>query len=365
MASFGFFALVLVLIYWMNRAVVLFDQLIADGQSASVFFSFTALTLPKVIASVVPIASFAAAVYVTNRMSNESELTIVQATGFSSFRIARPVIYFGLLIAAFVAVLVHFILPIAERSLDEREAEIAENLTARLLVEGTFVHPSNRLTFYISDITPEGELLNLFLSDATSPETEITYTAQTAYLVKSDTGPQLVMVDGLVQTLNTQTNTLSVTRFNDFVLDVGGLMSINTSNRVNYRGLSTLELLRASDATQTATKNSVGTLRQTAHDRINQPLLSIVTALVGFSTLLIGGFSRFGVWRQVVLAILLIMGLQMIESATVSTARENPALWPILYLPTVCGFVLSWAMLYKSDHPNLFRMRRTPSEVAS
>ena len=34
---FGFFALVLVLIYWINRAVRLFDELIANGQSAIVF----------------------------------------------------------------------------------------------------------------------------------------------------------------------------------------------------------------------------------------------------------------------------------------------------------------------------------------
>ena len=33
----GFFGLVLVLVYSINRAVLLFDQLIADGQSAGVF----------------------------------------------------------------------------------------------------------------------------------------------------------------------------------------------------------------------------------------------------------------------------------------------------------------------------------------
>ena len=41
---FGFFALVLVLIYWINRAVRLFDELIANGQSAIVFLEFTSLT---------------------------------------------------------------------------------------------------------------------------------------------------------------------------------------------------------------------------------------------------------------------------------------------------------------------------------
>lgn len=39
MMLFGFFALVLVAVYWVNRAVLLFDDLIADGQSAWVFLN--------------------------------------------------------------------------------------------------------------------------------------------------------------------------------------------------------------------------------------------------------------------------------------------------------------------------------------
>ena len=84
MALFGFFSLVLVLVYWVNRAVLLFDRLIGDGQSALVFLEFTALTLPNVIRLVLPVSAFAAAVYVTNRLSTESELVVVQATGFSA-----------------------------------------------------------------------------------------------------------------------------------------------------------------------------------------------------------------------------------------------------------------------------------------
>jgi lipopolysaccharide export system permease protein len=71
---FGFFALVLVSVYWVNRAVSVFDRLIGDGQSALVFLELTLLTLPNVIRLVLPVAAFAAAAYVTNRLSTESEL---------------------------------------------------------------------------------------------------------------------------------------------------------------------------------------------------------------------------------------------------------------------------------------------------
>ena len=98
---FGFFALVLVAVFWINRAVVLFDRLIGGGQSAMVFLEFTALTLPNLIRMVLPMAAFAASVYVTNRLSSESELTVMQATGSSPWRLARPALVFGLIDAFF------------------------------------------------------------------------------------------------------------------------------------------------------------------------------------------------------------------------------------------------------------------------
>ena len=44
LALFGFFSLVLVAVYWVNRAVGLFEQLIGDGQSALVCLEFSVLT---------------------------------------------------------------------------------------------------------------------------------------------------------------------------------------------------------------------------------------------------------------------------------------------------------------------------------
>ena len=43
--------------------------------------------------------------------------------------------------------------------------------------------------------------------------------------------------------------------------------------------------------------------RAEAHERIAQPLMAPIGALLGFAMLLLGGYSRFGVWRQVIWAI--------------------------------------------------------------
>ena len=151
---FGFFALVLVSIVWINKAVSIFDKLIGDGQPAWVFLEFTALTLPAVIGVILPIAAFAAAVYVIHRLSSESELTVMQAMGYSPLRLMRPVLVFGLIVALMMSVLAHLLIPNSMSQLRLREDEVSRNISAQLLSDGEFLHPAPGITFYIREITP-------------------------------------------------------------------------------------------------------------------------------------------------------------------------------------------------------------------
>jgi lipopolysaccharide export system permease protein len=364
MVLFGFFSLVLVMVYWINRAVVLFDQLIANGQSASVFLEFTALSLPAVIKLALPLSAFAASIYVTNRMTSESEMVAVQATGYSSFRIARPVLYFGLIVMVLMSALTHFLMPLSTARLDERRVEISQNMTARLLTEGKFIDPIDGVTFYIREISTEGELRDIFLSDNRNADSQVTYTADTAYLVKTDDAAQLVMINGLAQTLNTRTNRLFTTTFKDFAYNIGGFLQVTAREGRRAAELSTTELLRADAALQAETGESYGQLIARAHDRFAQSFMSVVAALLGFATLMVGGFSRFGVWRQIVAAIFLIIVIKATETLCLNITRENPSFWIAAYFPTALGLAMAWGLLFWSTRPYLFK-RQPKLEVTA
>lgn len=358
---FGFFSLVLVLVYWINRAVVLFDTLIADGQSAAVFLEFTALSLPGVIRLALPLAAFAAAVYVTNRMSTESELVVVQATGYSPYRLARPVLYFGLFVFALMTVLMHVLVPLATAQLDDRQNEIAQNFTARLLTPGTFLEPTDGLTFYIGDVTPAGELQNVFLADLRDPDQQVTYTASKAYLVRTDESVQLVMVDGLAQILQAPDQRLSTTSFKDFAYDIGSFMTLPTRDGRRDSEVPTLELLQASPALEAETGRTRAELLARAHDRISQSLLGTVAALLGFSALIVGGFSRFGIWRQIVIAIFLIIVIKAVETAGLNAARADPSHWYAAYFASAVGLLFVMSLLFMAAHPALFKRKQAVS----
>ncbi|WP_341213635.1 LPS export ABC transporter permease LptF [uncultured Limimaricola sp.] len=351
MMLFGFFALVLVLVYWVNSAVQLFDQLVADGQNLSVFLELTMLTLPSLIRLVLPLAAFAAALYVTNRLSADSELTVMRATGFSPFRLARPVLVFGLVAGLLTGALTVVIDPIAQARLAARQSEIARTATARLLQEGQFMSPISGITLYIRDITSEGELRDLLISDTRSPDESITYTAASAYLVETAAAPQLVMIDGLVQVLRRGTNRLSTTRFEDFAYDLAPLTQGAGEGRLRTQQVSTLDLFFPTPELLAATDRSAARLASEAHDRIAAALLATAAPLIGFATLLLGGFSRFGVWRQILGAIGLIIVIQALESVATSMLRSNPTQWLLIYLPGAAAFAIASIELVLAGRP--------------
>jgi len=85
--------------------------------------------------------------------------------------------------------------------------------------------------------------------------------------------------------------------------------------------------------------------------------MCLVAALVGFSTLMVGSFSRFGIWRQIGLAFGLLLGLKIVESMVVAPVLINGALWPLLYLPPLIGVAVSVLLLGLAMHPALLRWR--------
>lgn len=293
----------------------------------------------------------------TNRLASESELVVVQATGYSPYRLAQPVIVFGVIVAIFLSILTHYLVPASITRLNERKAEIAENLTARILRDGVFLHPAKGTTFYIREISPEGELRDVFISDATSPEQTTTYTARRAILINDKTGPKLAMFDGMAQVLRADSQRLSTTSFDDLVLNIADYVDGVTRRKLRPSQLTTAELLWPTPEVLTKVRSSRARLLQEGHARISQATLCIVAVLIGFSTLLLGGFSRFGLWRQILAAIVFLILIKTLDNVAVDAARDDENRWPLVYVSSLAGLVLSYALLWISARPAIFSRR--------
>ncbi|KIC41855.1 permease [Ruegeria sp. ANG-R] len=351
---FGFFTLVLVGVFWITRSVSLFDRVISGGQSAIVFLEFTALTLPTLIRTVMPMAVFAAAVYATNRLSRESEMTVMLATGSSPWRLARAVLMFGLSAGLMMAVISVFLRPASVDQLEQRQDEVAGDVTAQLLNEGEFLHPADGVTVYIGGIDLDGTLREVFVSDRRDDINPVSYSSTTAYLVNQASGIHLVMLDGVALRFDQAGNTLSSTLFEDASYDISELTKNSEMGHRSLEAIPTIELIWDREAVSQKDDLSIGHLVDELHQRFSWIAICIAVALVGYSALMLGSFSRFGLWPQIFGAFTILVLLEGVRGFVSPLVIENPRLWMLLYLPAMLGVILSGLFLTIAGRP-LFR----------
>ncbi|MFN4098638.1 MAG: LPS export ABC transporter permease LptF [Pararhodobacter sp.] len=345
---FGFFSLVLVSVYWVNRAVRLFDQLISDGQPMSVFLEFTALSLPILIRTVLPISAFVAATYVTVSLLRSSEINVLMASGISPLRLARPVVVFGLIVSAFLIVLMNFLIPEARTQLSKRQAEVAQNLAASLLQSGVFQHPAEGITFFITEISPDGAMRGIYLSDSRNQLQRIDYTARTALIVPEASGPKLVMIDGQAQIRDIRTGRLSVTGFGDFTYDLSSLAGPAGRGR-SVQELPSAALLNPTPALLDEARATEAQFRFELVSRFVDGFAAVAAALLGYASLIAGGYSRLGFWKQIVLAVALMAVVQTLSNAVAGTAMRSASLAWLGAVPLVLAVgaalgLIFWAM---------------------
>jgi lipopolysaccharide export system permease protein len=355
---FGFFALILVALFWITRAVPLFDRLISDGQSVLVFLELSILSFPKLIFQIMPLASFAAAAFVTNQLSSESELTIVFATGSSPWRLAWPVLVFALCVALMASLLSHILVPASQERLAQRQNEINRDMTARLLTEGIFLHPSKGVTLYTGEIGEDGVLRRVFLADHRDPSARVSYSAASAYLVRKDGQTSLIMIDGTAQRLSLPDMRLATARFQDFSHDISTLVDLKPSFQKDVAAYLTWDLFADWDNVSEQTGQRLGVISEEFHARFAQALFAAIAGLIGHAALVSRGFSRFSAWREIMFAIALLLFLDGLRAALVENVLARPALWPIAYVPSILGAMFAAGLLAIASTPILRRLGR-------
>ena len=357
---FGFFSLILLFIYWINKAIALFDNLISDGQTFLVFLEFSILTIPPIIPIVAPLAAFAAAIFVTNRLKNDSELTIMQATGFSPLRLSRSIFLFGLVVTIFLLIVSHYLIPKSNNILLKRQNEVASSLNAKLLKVGSFIHPQNGVTFYIGGISTSGVIEDVFVLDERNKDREIIVTSKSGYLITNNNNPILVLKDGIVQNYDLKSTNLSTIHFQDLSYD---LTSWSVKERMSKSKLlltySSFDLFKDPELVSILTDSSPISVLEELHSRILTPLLALIAALIGFSALMIGDYSRFGASKQISVGIVILILIKLSESYGNELMLKSQGNWLALYLPVLIGILIfSFMMLLASNQKLLGRSSR-------
>jgi lipopolysaccharide export system permease protein len=71
--------------------------------------------------------------------------------------------------------------------------------------------------------------------------------------------------------------------------------------------------------------------------------------LIGFAVMVTARYSRFGLWRPILVAVICLILVKFVEGLSMDYSRQNQnGLW-VLYLPFLCGTVLSYGIIFTAD----------------
>jgi lipopolysaccharide export system permease protein len=106
------FSFLLTSVIWLSQSLRLLDLVINRGQSAPTFVYLTLLILPGLLVIILPVAYFFGTLYGLHKLNADSELLVMQASGFSRVQLLTPVLIAaaGMMVLTYICSL--FLMPI-------------------------------------------------------------------------------------------------------------------------------------------------------------------------------------------------------------------------------------------------------------
>ena len=134
-----------------------------------------------------------AVAHTLNKLATDSEIIVMNAAGYSPFRLFRPFVYATCVVAMLVTFIAAYLAPDGLRRIKQWDAEITADVLANILQPGRFAQLDQNLTIRIRERKPGGELAGILIDDRRDPKERITIIADTGTVIKNGDGSFLVL----------------------------------------------------------------------------------------------------------------------------------------------------------------------------
>ncbi len=310
------------------------DLVAEDGGTAFALFQITLLATPQVMALLMPIAIFLACAIAMNRMISDSELTVGAAAGLSRRERLSP-----FLRMAIYAVIINlginlFVQPASFRQMREVLYEIRTDVVANFMREGEFVRLGENVTFYTREIGDNGVMYDVFIEDG-SEDLAVAYSAQRGVVVRADTGPVMLLENGVRTWLDEQGGQTAVT-FDSTEFDLSVFIDSSASFTFKESDKYLPELLDPS-ASEIARARSREDLYAEGHYRLSAPLYNLAFALLAMAAFMAVEHRRTGYTRFIIMAGAAALILRLAGFALQAAAASDSALNPLQYVLPLGG----------------------------
>ncbi len=345
---------------WLTQSLRFIELIVNRGLTLATFFNLTLLLLPSFLWLLLPIALFAAVLFTYQRLSADSELTVMRAFGRSPLQIARPALALSVIVAAIGYTLSLYFLPLSYRDFKDLDFAVRNDFAGIMLREGSFNTVAPNVTVYVRSRAASGDLVGLLLHDARRADQRVSMVAERGRLAITDGGPRVVLVNGNRQEFDRDTGRLRLLYFDRYSVDLG---RAGERGGVRWREPRERFLHELFGPPRDADdRNNRARLRAEGHNRLASPLLAVALALTALAVLLQGDHDRRGRGQRIGIAIALAAAIQTGNIAAQNLATKWPVLVILIHLSVLAPIALAaWSLAGGIPAGFLRGLRRRPA----
>lgn len=356
-------SITLAAVIMLTQSLRFLELVIQSGASSLMFWALSLLALPRFFEVIIPIGLMAGTVFVYNRMTVDSELIVMRATGNSPLSLAKPAIYLSLFTTILLWSMTMWAGPSALTMMQKLKQEIKTQYSISFIKEGIFNDMKNGLTVYMKEQGKNGELKGLIIHDDRDElPSPVTILAKYGKIITSKDGYQVVVYEGTRQEYQKNRQTLSNLDFERYTID---LPDENTDSDERWKKPAerTFIQLLNPDLENIDDKRKLRDFTVEAHRRIISPLLAPCFTIIALITLLSGPVDRRGLTSRIMAAVTAVIIIQGLYLAFFNIAKNNNigligmyiiALTPIIFGITALsekGELIRRKIFYKDNRP--------------
>ena len=357
------FSFLLTSVIWLSQSLRLLDLVINRGQSAPTFVYLTLLILPGLLVIILPLAYFFGTLYGLHKLNADSELLVMQASGFSRAQLVTPVLIaaVGMMVLTYFCSL--FLMPLGQRAFRDKEIDIRADIGAAILTEGVFNTPATGLTVFVRELASDGQFHGILVHDSRNQH-PTTYIARSGVLAQTPAGARLIMSDGTIEQSVASGAKLSVLKFQRYVFDLDQFagpthqMQLETNERF-------LPDLLWPNPSEKLDERARRVFFAEANNRLAAPLYCLAFALIAFAAVAHGRGGRGAYALRLTAASVGAALLRIVGYGAQGLAARHPAYCILLYLLPLLGVAVGLADMMGFTLSSLFRRAPGPQEAAA
>ncbi len=346
---------------WLTQALRFIDYIVNRGVPLSTFLYLAVLLLPDFFSLVLPVATFSAVAFTYNKMTMDSELVVMRASGLSPAMLTAPALILSLGASLVGYSLSLYFAPLSHGAFKDLTYQIRNQYTNAILREGVFSTISDNLTIYVRQRSESGELIGLLVYDSRDPKAPVTRIAERGALVRTADGPRVLLINGSVQEQR-EGNSPRILTFDRYTMDLSRLQESSAALRWREPRERFLGELFNPEVSPSVDPTMYNRLVSEGHQRLVTPLFCLSYALIALAALLTGELNRRGQIDRIIWAVLAVIASQAINLGATHLAARELGMVALMYASVLAPSLASLYLILAPRRRRRAALQSAPAE---